>query len=58
VPILPSAPSGRYKLELGWYDMATGKRLPLVEPEDVAGADSIILAEIEVRGATADLRKR
>jgi len=58
VPILPSAPSGRYKLELGWYDMATGKRLPLVEPEDVAGADSIILAEIEVRGTTADLRKR
>ncbi len=44
VPIDPSALPGRYKIEVGLYDAATGDRLALAD-----GADSIILAEVEVR---------
>ncbi len=44
VPIDPRAPAGRYKIEVGLYDAATGDRVPLAD-----GTDSIIVAEIEVR---------
>ncbi len=44
VRIDPHAPAGRYKIEVGLYDAATGARLPLAD-----GTDSIILAEVEIR---------
>ncbi len=43
VPIAPNAPAGKYKIEVGMYDVATGARLKLSD-----GSDSIILAEIEI----------
>jgi hypothetical protein len=44
VPIEPGAPAGRYKIEVGLYDAATGARLPLEDR-----TDSIILAEVEIQ---------
>ncbi len=44
VPIDPGAPAGRYKIEVGLYDPATGARLPLGD-----GTDSIVLAEVEIQ---------
>ncbi len=35
------APRGRWRVEIGWYDAQTGKRLP------TANGDSIILGEVE-----------
>jgi 4-amino-4-deoxy-L-arabinose transferase-like glycosyltransferase len=43
VPIAPNAPAGKYKIEVGLYDTATGERLKLSD-----GSDSMILAEIDI----------
>jgi hypothetical protein len=43
VLIAANAPPGKYKIEVGMYDVATGVRLKLSD-----GSDSIILAEIEI----------
>lgn len=37
------APTGLYKIEVGWYDPATGERLPVS-----SGGDSVIIGEIQV----------
>ena len=37
------APPGKYKIEIGMYDAATGARLPIEN-----GGDSVIIAEIEI----------
>lgn len=43
VKIDPDAPPGKYQIEIGMYDAATGARLPIA-----SGNDSIILAEIQI----------
>lgn len=43
VPIAPNAPAGKYKIEVGMYEVATGARLKLSD-----GTDSIIVSEIDV----------
>ncbi len=43
VPIAPNAPAGRYKVEVGMYDVVTGARLKLGD-----GSDKVIVAEIEI----------
>lgn len=43
VPIESRAPAGKYKIEVGMYDVATGARLKLSD-----GSDSVIVAEIEI----------
>jgi len=48
VPIHPNAPPGVYQVEIGWYDPATGERLRLVEPKDLAGADYAILTTVQI----------
>ncbi|MCX7838990.1 MAG: glycosyltransferase family 39 protein [Anaerolineae bacterium] len=42
VTIPPHAPSGRWRIGLGWYDAPTGRRLP------VADGDMLILYEVEL----------
>jgi hypothetical protein len=42
VTIDPDAPTGKYKIEIGMYDAATGKRLA------TDNGDSVIVAEIEI----------
>jgi hypothetical protein len=39
----PQAPAGTYRLIVGWYDLASGKRLP------VAGGDYVELATFELK---------
>ncbi|MBI5030798.1 MAG: glycosyltransferase family 39 protein [Chloroflexi bacterium] len=42
VKIDPNAPPGKYKIEIGLYDAATGTRLP------TENGDSVMIAEIEI----------
>lgn len=44
IPIDPHAPPGRYQIEIGLYDPATGARLPVQ-----GGGDSILLAGVDIR---------
>lgn len=46
--IFPQAPPGLYRFEVGFYLLATGERLPIIERGEVVG-DRIILGEVEVR---------
>jgi hypothetical protein len=43
IPVAAGAPPGRYKIEIGMYDPATGERLALDD-----GQDSLVVAEIEL----------
>ena len=43
------APPGEYLLEIGLYDPASGKRLPVSGPAGVADGDRILLGKVEVR---------
>ncbi len=46
--IEPDAPVGEYELEIGLYLPATLARLQVVEPTDLAGADRVVLARLQV----------
>ncbi len=43
VPVKAEASAGMLRVELGFYDLATGKRLPLVRDGQAAGEDSLIV---------------
>ncbi len=44
VPVLPGTPPGTYRLIVGLYDRATGRRLPVA-----GGGDALTLADVRVR---------
>jgi 4-amino-4-deoxy-L-arabinose transferase-like glycosyltransferase len=48
IPLRPDAPPGRYALEVGLYDAATGQRLPVLDESGRAVDDRVLLAEVEV----------
>ncbi len=46
----PSAPPGTYALRVGWYDPATGQRVPVLDETGIPLGDSILLpVTVEVR---------
>jgi len=48
IPVDPAAPSGRYRLEFGFYDPLTGERLPVVDEAGNVVADHVVLTEIQI----------
>jgi hypothetical protein len=44
------AATGRYQLEIGWYDGQTQARLPVLDDQGAAVADRVLLTEVRVRG--------
>lgn len=44
----PSTPPGTYQLEVGWYDLATLKRIPVLDPHGSPLDDRALLLHIEV----------
>lgn len=42
----PDASPGRYRIEIGMYDAATGTRLPVFDSESHAGGDRILLQDL------------
>lgn len=51
--LLPGTPPGRYRVELGMYDEATGRRLPAAGPG--AAGDRVLLPPLTVAPAEAPL---
>ncbi len=47
--ISSSAPSGRYRIEVGIYLLATGQRLPVLTEDGKTAGDAVLLASLEVR---------
>ncbi|HLB11462.1 MAG TPA: glycosyltransferase family 39 protein [Dehalococcoidia bacterium] len=52
LPILPGTPPGRYELEVGLYDPATGRRLGIHDPAGKSVDDRVVLRPIEVTKAS------
>lgn len=48
VPLRPDTPAGRYQLEVGLYDAATGERLSALDEAGRATGDRVLLGEVEV----------
>lgn len=48
VTLDPDAPSGRYEIEVGWYLLATLRRLPVLDANENAIDDHFVIAELEV----------
>jgi hypothetical protein len=46
----PGIPNGRYAIEIGLYEPATGKRLSVLDDEGNAVADHLILTYVRVGG--------
>lgn len=44
-----TAPSGKYQLEIGWYDAQTMERLPVTEGSQEEGATRLILCELDLK---------
>ena len=49
IPLDPSIPPGEYHLEVGWYDLSTLKRIPVLDSHGQPLADHAILSAITVR---------
>jgi hypothetical protein len=49
IPLDPNIPPGSYRLEVGFYDPASGQRLPVVNAEGQPSADHVVLPAIDVR---------
>jgi len=49
VQLVPDAPSGRYRVEVGWYLLATMQRLQTIDAGGRATGDSFIVGEFNVR---------
>ncbi len=50
IPLAPTAPTGRYLLEVGMYDPATGARLPVLDGEGRTVAEQVNLTYVMVEG--------
>jgi hypothetical protein len=49
IPLAPDAPPGRYWLEVGMYNLATGARLPVLGPDGVrVSQDRILLGTVDM----------
>ncbi|HLF28944.1 MAG TPA: DUF2723 domain-containing protein [Anaerolineae bacterium] len=48
VTLPPDAPGGRYQIEVGWYLLATLRRLPVLDAEGRAIDDHVIVGEFSV----------
>jgi 4-amino-4-deoxy-L-arabinose transferase-like glycosyltransferase len=48
IPLLDHAPTGRYTVEIGLYDPATGGRLPVLDEEGHFVADHLVLTHLFV----------
>ncbi len=49
IALSPQAPTGPYTPEIGWYDAATGERLPVVDEQGHVLGDHVLLNSFEVR---------
>jgi hypothetical protein len=49
IPIQPNAPPGRYQIEVGLYDAATGTRLRVFGANGNEAGDSVIVGNVEVK---------
>jgi hypothetical protein len=49
VPLAGDAPPGTYQVEVGWYLLATLRRLPVVDAEGRPVDDHVIVGEVTVR---------
>ncbi|MBL7198716.1 MAG: glycosyltransferase family 39 protein [Anaerolineae bacterium] len=50
ISLHPQSPAGRYTVEIGLYDPATGERLAVVDELGQAAADHLLLANVAVEG--------
>jgi len=48
VTLSPDAPGGRYQIEVGWYLLATLRRLPVLDAAGRAADDRVIIGEFDV----------
>jgi 4-amino-4-deoxy-L-arabinose transferase-like glycosyltransferase len=48
IPLRPDAPPGRYVLEIGLYDAATGQRLPVINDAGEVVDDRVVLGQVVV----------
>jgi hypothetical protein len=48
IPVAADAPPGKYRIEIGLYDPATGARLSLLGPDGAPAADHLILTTVEI----------
>jgi len=54
IPVDPAAPPGDYSLEFGFYDPATGARLPVVDEAGQVLADNVVLPAIQIKTPQGD----
>jgi 4-amino-4-deoxy-L-arabinose transferase-like glycosyltransferase len=50
IPLDPQAPDGRYAVEIGLYNPATGERLPVLNDKGGIVADHLVLTHVTVEG--------
>jgi len=50
ISLNPQAPAGRYTVEIGLYDPATGERLPVLDDRGQIVADHLVLTHLAVEG--------
>jgi hypothetical protein len=50
ISLHPGSPAGRYTVEIGLYDPATGERLAVLDELGQAAADHLLLANVKVEG--------
>jgi len=48
LPIPPGTPPGNYEIEIGLYDVATGQRLPVYDPDGKPAGDRVVMSQVEV----------
>ncbi len=48
IPLAPRTPPGRYQIEVGMYDPATGERLPVFDRQGEFVGDRVFLGEVEI----------
>jgi len=48
VTLPPDAPSGKYQIEVGWYLLATLRRLPVLDSSSRPSDDHVIVGEFAV----------
>lgn len=54
MPVDPAAPPGDYRLEFGFYDPATGERLPVIDESGQILADHVILSVVRIKTPQGD----
>jgi 4-amino-4-deoxy-L-arabinose transferase-like glycosyltransferase len=52
VPVPPGAPPGDYRLRLGWFNEASGQRLPVLDEDGRFAGDSLVIEDAPVTAGT------